>query len=374
MKPVVGADPFVMLDPVSKKYYCYATGNTLEKPFLIYESDDLNNWSFVSYGLDRSINDWGKDWFWAPECYYNPNNGYYYMFYSAIVKDELLEEYFDDKGYIEACKLGVAVSKSPSGPFRNITDRPIDYYPFDENYIDRDTFKKGVYISCIDADLFFEEDRIYMYFSRCCYKDAIYDENYHKFIEESNIKMVELDSSFWYSSDVVMPKIKEEYISYNGKRRADKYQSIIDYHSDPQSWENANIFDAERSSYNKKDRRWSEGSMTIKHEIDGKEKYMILYSCNNFESPSYGVGIALSDSPITGFVKYSDNPIIKADESIPICSTGHGCVINKDGQDYYFFHGRENYDEGRICYVAKLCLDQDNIHVEDIHKCSLVNK
>ena len=36
----------------------------------------------------------------------------------------------------------------------------------------------------IDVNLFFEDEKIYMYYSRCCYKNVRYDKELNKFIEE----------------------------------------------------------------------------------------------------------------------------------------------------------------------------------------------
>ena len=97
---VIGADPHVLYDDKSGYYYCYATsGDHTGKFFHIYKSKDLVEWQDLGFALDTSVNCWGKDWYWAPECYYNPNNDKYYLFYSARVKDELTEEYFEDKDY-----------------------------------------------------------------------------------------------------------------------------------------------------------------------------------------------------------------------------------------------------------------------------------
>ena len=136
MKRVYGADPFVLFDKKGGAYYCYSTSNSeSSNQFYLDKSYDLKEWTRLGYALDCSKNCWGKDWFWAPECYYNENNGYYYLFYSARVKDELTEEYFNRKDYLESAEIGVAVSKSPEGPFVNISDRPFDFRPYDEEYI-----------------------------------------------------------------------------------------------------------------------------------------------------------------------------------------------------------------------------------------------
>ena len=128
------------------------------------------------------------------------------MLYSACLKKELVKEYFYDDNYEETCKIGVAVSKFPSGPFVNITNRPIDYFPYDKNYKDiekvsNDIFnlkddnllkdvKSGIHFPIIDASLFFKGDRIFLFYSRCCYKNCLFDKKLNRFVEESNIALV----------------------------------------------------------------------------------------------------------------------------------------------------------------------------------------
>ena len=391
---VRGADPYILFDKKSGFYYCYTTSNKSKdnKTFYIYKSKDLIHFEFVNLALDLSINNWGKDWFWAPECYCNEKTGLYFMFYSARLKDELVEEYFKDSNYEEACKIGVAVSKSPEGPFVNINDRPLDYSPFDPNYLDiypllnedknnpslkYETYlaksKKGAYISSIDADVFFDEDnRIYLFYSRCCYRNYTFDKQFNKFIEESNILGVELDNRWWNDPlGKTMPSIKKEYFNTNGTsfERKDGFVNIINYNKEPQNRENGNINDFISSNGLKKNRRWSEGSSTFYKYINNKKIYFISYSCNNFENENYGVGIAVSDSPLGDYKKYINNPIISSDKNIPVYSTGHGSFAKLNGKDYYILHGRENQKNFRIIYSLEIEIKNiDDVKVSNLNK------
>ena len=64
----------------------------------------------------------------------------------------------------------------------------------------------------IDVNLFIDEDkRMYLYFSRCCYHNATYDEKLRRYIEESNICAVELNTDWWYKKEPIMPTIKDNY-------------------------------------------------------------------------------------------------------------------------------------------------------------------
>lgn len=391
MKKCIGADPYVLYDIKSGNYYCYATSNEPNKnQFYLYKSSDLLHWSYLGYALDLSKNNWSKDWYWAPECYYNPNNGYYYLFYSARVKDELTEEYFGRLDYLESAKIGVAVSKSPEGPFFNINDRPMDYYPFDYDNLNvedvyEDYFKQGIdlsrlkhnvhgtYVSAIDANVLFEEERMYLFFSRCCYKSANYDLEFKKFIEESTVSVVELNTDWWYAQNAdVMPTVKEEFKKVINGKRQDLYTQVINYSNEPQAWENGHVYDYEQSNGKMPNRRWTEGSTSFVVEFDGEKTYGLIYSCNNFESPLYGVGIAFADKVEGPYKKYKDNPIIHEKPEESLYSTGHGCIVEKDGKQYYVFHGRCAVTSDRVLYRGELHINEkDDIKVDNIVVCEL---
>lgn len=394
---VIGADPHVMYDEKSGYYYCYATSGDSDtgKYFYIYKSKDLVEWEKVGYALDTSINCWGKDWYWAPECYYNPNNEMYYLFYSARINDDLVEEHFENKNYYECAKIGVAVSKSPEGPFINICNKPIDYFPFDKDYLDVDQIYEnifdvrikeedlpkgivGQYIGTIDVNLFFEDERIIMYFSRCCYKNARHDKVLNKFIEESHVCAVELNTEWWFDKDAkMMPTIKEKFINQNNLgtiHRRDGFINIINHSNQPQEWEDGHVNDYELSGGKSPNRRWFEGSTTFTKIINDKKHYFVLYSCNYYVNELYGVGIAYNNEPLGFFTKFKRNPIIKQNPIKSLYSTGHGCLVEKNGESYYVFHGRETKTADRVIYVGKININsEEDVYVSDIKQCKLVS-
>lgn len=365
MNKVYAADPFILKDPHSDLYYCYCT-NGDEEPFGTYVSSDWLNWKPLNPCLKKGS--WAKDWFWAPEVYFNPNNGYYYMFYSARVRKDLTAQYFGRDDFVECAKIGVAVSKDPAGPFVDIENRPIDYYPYDT------TPATEGYVPSIDANLLFDDGHIYLYFSRCCYGNKRYDPKEKLYIEESQILGVELDPSFWKAKVPVMPEILEEEKGYDseGKRR-DYFRTLISYAEDPQPWENADIHDFEESGGTKPDRRWAEGStaMALK-DSTGQKHYAMTYSCNNFEGVYYGVGIAFAENPLGPYRKFAKNPILSTESYVPVCSTGHGSWVKRDDQYYYFFHGRTQLQDPRSLFFGKINLTQkDDIRIMNIRPCYL---
>jgi len=70
----------------------------------------------------------------------------------------------------------------------------------------------------------------------------------------------------------------------------------------------------------------AEGPFVLKHN----GKYYLTYSANDYQSPDYAVGYAVSDHPMGPFVKYAGNPILKKDERVQ--GTGHhSFTTSKDG-------------------------------------------
>jgi beta-xylosidase len=372
------ADPYVLHDKRSGYYYAYSTdGADQGYYFGVYRSADLATWEKVPGGA-LPVDDpkqWGNDWFWAPEVYFNAKTGLYFLFYAAR-SDANKVNWFGYENFEEPCKIGVAVSRSPAGPFHNIADEPIDYNPYDPDYHDVNlimgpdqkkppatleegqTAPLGTYIPIIDPDVFFDDDgHTYLYFSRNAYRNWVWDSDFGKYIEESNIYAVGLTNRWWNDpSGQTMPTITRPFRNANdapggpsGPRR-DGWVRILDYGHDKQAWENADVNDYELTGGEKKNRRWEEGSSTLKHYYGpGRSKavYYLTYSANNWETPQYGVGYATSDNPLGPFKKSPTNPILSQNAPIGMYSTGHGSFAFSpdDRQLYYVHHARPALDE-----------------------------
>jgi hypothetical protein len=387
------ADPYVLHDKRSGYYYAYSTdGADPGYYFGVYRSADLATWKKVPGGA-LPANDpkqWGNDWFWAPEVYYNARTRLYFMFYAAR-SDANKKNWFGYADFEEPSKTGVAVSRSPAGPFHNIANRPIDYNPYDPDYHDvnlimgpdqkkppatlaeGETAPLGTYIPFIDPDVFFDSDgRTYLYFSRNAYRNWVWDTDLGKYIEESNIYAVELTKDWWNDPrGQTMPTIAPAYRGANaspggpsGPRR-DGWVRILDYDHDKQAWENADVNDYAATGGEKKDRRWAEGSSTLKtYAPDGHPIYYLTYSANNWETPQYGVGYATASSPLGPFKKSPTNPILSQDASIGMYSTGHGSfAVSPDGRQlYYVHHGRPSPTEPqRRLYTERAFLDPGSL-------------
>lgn len=128
-EPLLLADPFIIY--YDGLYYAYGTGSDSNKGFDVYVSESLTSWKLMPQKALAPTDSYGDKWFWAPEVYRHPDNGKFYMFYSA-------EEH-----------LCVATADSPLGPFQQEIQQPI--------------FKE----KSIDPSLFLDDDgSVYLYFVR----------------------------------------------------------------------------------------------------------------------------------------------------------------------------------------------------------------
>jgi beta-xylosidase len=325
--PVKLGDPFA-LKTSSGKYFLYGTGG-VENGFKTYSSDDMVNWKdegAVFHGASGT--DWCTGNFWAPEVF--EHNGKFYIFYSADWRENPTHEG-------ENFRIGVAVADKPTGPFQHVQNRPI----FDPGY------------PIIDADVLFNDDgKVYLYFSRCCYKHAVESEvaewaakkGWYKEIEESWVYGVEMKPDF---SGV----IGEPVLLLQPPLKM----------NDPQSeWESRSV------TAHEVNRRWTEGSCILKH--DGK--FSIMYSANFFGGENYAVGYATSSSPLGPFKKAANNPVLQKNTAKGgiVTGTGHNSVVaGPNGTDLYcVYHGRtQTTGSERVVFIDKLRFTPDGKLIVD---------
>lgn len=178
LNPVAeGADPFILL--ADGKYYLYSTNDA--NGYKCWVSDDLVNWECHGLGLSKEDVQ-GDRWFWAPEIIKKDEK--YYMIYSS-------EEH-----------LGVAISDSPSGPFKQ---------------------KEKKWLSernAIDGDFFCDDDgQVYLYYVRFDGGNVIYGTKMSNDLlsmdEENEVRLIEAEEP-WETLDC---KVAEGpfMVKHNGK-------------------------------------------------------------------------------------------------------------------------------------------------------------
>ncbi len=133
-------DPFV-LKASDGNYYCYPTSWSIG--YKAWMSKDLVNWKEID-PVYTAIDTWSNKDFWAPEVV--EYEGKYYMYYTARWSKN------------NSLRIGVAVSDSPGGPFKDVYDHPM----FDFGY------------AAIDANVFIDDNgKKYLYYSRDCSENIV---------------------------------------------------------------------------------------------------------------------------------------------------------------------------------------------------------
>lgn len=314
-------DPYIIYDDSMDTYYMYGTGG-VENGFMAYSSKDLQEWKGEGqvYSVNQE-NSWGTKDFWAPEVY--KINGKFYMFYSAHWKENPNNEF-------ENYKIGVAEADHATGPFIDMTGKPI----FDPGY------------PIIDANVYFSEDgKLYLYYSRCCYKHPVESQiskwarrqNLYQEIEESWVYGIELASDF--SGVIGKPKLL--------------LRPPLKMNDTQAEWESRSVTSKEIN------RRWTEGSYIFKNG----DLYYMMYSANHFAGENYAVGYATSKHPLGPFKKSANNPILEKNTAKggDVTGTGHNSVLfTKDGKMLCVYHGRttKTGDE-RVVFIDEMIIDGD---------------
>ena len=316
---VAFGDPFI-LHAADGKFYMYGTSGDI-RGFRVCVSDDLVTWQKGDVVYDGNASAWGTDCFWAPEVY--ERDGRYYLFFSANWRH-------NPNGDLETFRIGVAVADSPSGPFSDLYDRPV----FDPGY------------PVIDANVLWDDDgRVYLYYSRCCYKHP-----------------VESELSAWARDKGLFDEIEESWV-YGVEMKPD-FSGVIGEPgalltpppsaSDPQTgWESRSVTAGEVN------RRWTEGSYAFKEN----GTYYMMYSANFYGGQHYAVGYATAGSPLGPFVKSSDNPVLEknADKGGEVTGTGHNMVLKLPGGGMYcVYHGRTApTGDARMVFIDPMEVTED---------------
>lgn len=316
---VAFGDPFI-LHAADGKFYMYGTSGDI-RGFRVCVSDDLVTWQKGDVVYDGNASAWGTDCFWAPEVY--ERDGRYYLFFSANWRH-------NPNGDLETFRIGVAVADSPSGPFSDLYDRPV----FDPGY------------PVIDANVLWDDDgRVYLYYSRCCYKHP-----------------VESELSAWARDKGLFDEIEESWV-YGVEMKPD-FSGVIgepvvlltppQSASDPQTgWESRSVTAGEVN------RRWTEGSYAFKEN----GTYYMMYSANFYGGQHYAVGYATAGSPLGPFVKSSDNPVLEknADKGGEVTGTGHNMVLKLPGGGMYcVYHGRTApTGDARMVFIDPMEVTED---------------
>lgn len=313
--PVDFGDPYI-LKASNGTYYMVGTGG-VDNGFKMYSSSDLKQWKDEGRIYQgNTASSWGIANFWAPELY--EYKGKFYLLFSADWRENPTHEG-------ENFRIGVAVADQPTGPFTDLMNRPI----FDPGY------------PVIDGNLLFENGRVYLYYSRCCYKNA-----------------VESEVSAWARQKGMFDKVEESWV-YGVEMKPD-FSGIIGEPqlllrppfkmNDPQAeWESRSVTSGEVN------RRWTEGSYIFKNN----GTYYLMYSANYFGGKNYAVGYARSTSPLGPFTKADNNPVLQknVEKGGIVTGTGHNSVTTSpDGKEMLCVYHARTSETGdkRVVFIDRM--------------------
>lgn len=273
-------DPFIVT--TEDAYYMYATSFVAEG-FKVWKSWDLINWEDLGVCLDLN-NSWTCQDYWAPEVIFH--RGKYVMHYTARRKQD------------ESLRLGVAVSDSPEGPFRDVYGGPM----FDPGY------------AVIDGHVFIDDDgKPYFYFSKDC------SENY------------------------VTPTLRASQMCVC--RLSDDLLSIV---GEPVTlFGPSEDFDFKTLG----DQAWNEAPYVLKK--DGI--YYLTYSANCYASRDYCICLAKADNPMGPFRKETGPVLSCGEPGSDFSGPGHNAFfVDKDGRMQMVFH-IHTYEQEPSCN-RKACI------------------
>ncbi|MBS1877273.1 MAG: glycoside hydrolase family 43 protein [Acidobacteria bacterium] len=288
------ADPYVLREP-DGTYFMYGTGDKGAAAFPGFTSKDLVHWTPLGHTYQRNPADsWCTEFFWAPEVY--RSKGRYFMVYSAQWRDNPNREQ-------ENFRIGAAVSDKPTGPFRDIRNAPL----FDPGY------------PAIDADVLFDSDgRLYMFYSRCCYKHPVESELADWARKQGLYK--EIEESWIYGVEV-----KPDFTGVIGEP-ALMLRPPVKMNDRDTAWESLSVTTHEIN------RRWTEGPCVFKHG----GKYYLMYSANHYLGENYSLGYATADHPLGPYRKAANNPVLKkdTDRGGVVSGPAHNCITwSPDGTE-----------------------------------------
>lgn len=281
-----------------------------------YRSKDLYNWERCGvlekgYVCVIDEEDWCQDYWWAPEVIRNPADGKYYLYFNAITPQDYGVPYLSNSSNkYDRFYIGVAVSDSPMGPFDVLYD------------IDQATGKRIPTInfqlgcnteynwSVIDINPFFDDNGdFYLYFNKHT------DDHYTHLNGVFGMKM----------KSMTVP----DYSTVSCLTQAGKVTAS----NTPGELENIK----EGENYFATESGINEAPFMMKHN----GKYYLTYSSNGFAHIGYSVHQAVSDNPLSGFEKLSQeqgNPVLDGSVLGHMNGTGHHAFAKKGDELYVIYH------------------------------------
>lgn len=324
---VSGADPDVIWISENQDrqnggwFYMYCTSTN----FRCLRSKNLVDWELIGPSLSIEDEQLPSGTYWAPEVVYNRNydenadrddlNSYrYFMYFSAEVKQGALDNY--NSVVYKRLYIFLAVSDSPSGPFKLYKDEPVLNLrkAAQENLIDCDALRvtDDFNFGTIDADPFFDDDgNMYLYFSSS---------------EEQNgncVYGVKLTDPCTADYSTLTKLLQPKKLTVDGEDFGYESKYMLDGGA------------------------INEGPFMLKHN----GKYYLMYSPFSYTNRMYSVCTAIADSPLGCFTKVSEengNPVLGIEAYMEhMGGTGHASFVTVGDELFAVYHAHQNRAAGK---------------------------
>ena len=370
-------DPAVIRveDEKGTLYYLLVTSNDAPQSFPILRSNDLIHWQFVGYVFPKGEKpEWASDGefvsdYWAAEMHQFGKE--FRVYFVARNKTDH-----------ELC-IGMATSSSPEGPFiaaKNpilkgnvidphifIDDKNIAYLFWKE---DNNDIWPGLLIQLLytHPEFIFElfdthEDRL----------TAIFIQTLWPWIKTR--KSMER----FFIIQVLIESIISRFLSFynrlenlsNGQDALvrDQIRKVLNCMKTPMfaqrlSSDGLSLI-GKRSKIIENDQEWEAHLVEGMWLSENQGNYYLLYAGNDFSTDQYGIGVAISKSPLGPFVKMQ-KPLLKSTEKW--WAPGHPSIATApDGKPYLFLHayfpGQTGYKKFRALLSVPLTFEPDRVLV-----------
>jgi len=287
------ADPCVVR--VGCTWYLYATHSQTD--LQVWYSDDLTNWT-EGPTIWTPTQPWQTEdnlcGIWAPHV--EPNWDGFYLYYTAN------------------CRIGVAFSESPTGPFVDIYDHPLvgnGYGGVGDGVLHGNSLQD------------FDDLAIDPFVLRTAGSETfLFHNTFNPVSTISAQRMTDLRTVEGSPQVMLEPELE--------------------------SWEGF----------------IREGAFVLENE----GKFHLMYSGNMFDMPEYGIGVATADEPLGPYTRDPRNPILKTNMETGIYGPGHnGVATGVHGEWLIFYHTKieaAQSDTRQVRYGPLWFDDEGNLNVE----------
>lgn len=337
-----GADPDVIYITEGEEagyYYMYITSDEISgSGYLAYRSKDMVSWectgvalsSFAEYDADSDYTtiSFAFSLYWAPEVVYDATSKLYYMFYTA---DEYAPGAASSTHHFFA---DIAISDKPQGPFVQYNR----YYEKELNYSPR-----------VDS-----QNRLKIYeplfdFSKMSTTDPLYEaknDGYMKVIDVSPFIDPVSGKKYMYFCHDLGSTISVTSSSIYAIELHDDWTP--DYTKVYQLTEANKLTVGGENTIQLSEGKVNEAPFVVYNPTS--KLYYLFYSANTYNQKTYSVRLAVGSSPTGPFTKLTNEQggfVLYAEGHWSWASgTGHCSVVNRDGQDFIFYHAHKNRVNG----------------------------